>query len=181
MVIINKSFITSILIQDGFAMQRRPMGTLSFHTSAPLVPHNRWWALWLKDTLQNSRYKNMWSHNRLFKLNCVEVQLWGLKDWVTKTVLIGSESTADLPRGGDALLWQEARSLQIRLLHGQARDPRSGLCHHLWCSTYFCTAFAKWIHFYNFLFFFYTGEVQQMLEERNVSLSDVEPAPLDTV
>lgn len=29
--------------------------------------------------------------------------------------------------------------------------------------------------------FFNAGEVQQMLEEKNVSLSDVEPAPLDTV
>lgn len=136
-------------------MQRRHMGTLSFHTSAPLVHHNRWWALWLKDTLQNSRYKNMWTHNRLFKLNCVDVQLWGLKDWVAKTVLLGAQSTADLPCGCDALLWQEARSLQIRLLHGQARDPRSGLRHHLWCTTYFYTAFAKWIHFYNFKIFFW--------------------------
>lgn len=28
---------------------------------------------------------------------------------------------------------------------------------------------------------FHTGEVQKMLEEKNVSLSDVEPAPLDTM
>lgn len=31
------------------------------------------------------------------------------------------------------------------------------------------------------IFFFYAGEVQLMLEERDVSLNNVEPVPLDTV
>lgn len=36
--------------------------------------------------------------------------------------------------------------------------------------------------FYNFPnVLFYAGEVQQMLEERDVSLNNVEPVPLDTV
>lgn len=38
--------------------------------------------------------------------------------------------------------------------------------------------------FYTFLVLFLTsriGEVQKMLEEKNVSLNDVEPAPLDTL
>lgn len=43
----------------------------------------------------------------------------------------GPESTADLPRGSNALLWQETRSLEVRLLHEQSWDQRSGLCHHL--------------------------------------------------
>lgn len=47
-------------------------------------------------------------------------------------------------------------------------------------STY--ATLGKWISFYNFPhFLFYAGEVQQMLEERDVSLNNVEPVPLDTV
>lgn len=80
MVIVNKSLTSSVLIQVGFAMQRRPMGTLSFHTSAPLAPRSRWWALWWKDTLQSSRYKNTWTHDSLFIGNHADVEIkknWG--------------------------------------------------------------------------------------------------------
>lgn len=66
---------------------------------------------------------------------------------VAKTVLLGAESTADLPRGRDAMLWQEAGSLQVRLLPEGARDSRSGLRHHLWYSSYFYAALEKWIIF----------------------------------
>lgn len=65
----------------------------------------------------------------MFKIWCLSLSFVSS---IILCMLLGAQSTADLSRGGDALLWQEARGLEVRLLHGQSWNPGGGLCHYLW-------------------------------------------------
>lgn len=98
-------------------------------------------------------------------------------------VFLGAESTADLPCGSNALLWQETWGFTVRLLHAQRWDPWSGLCHHVWYSDYSYSGLCAYGLALSSVLFFLSikGEVLKMLEEENVSLNDLESAAPDTM
>lgn len=112
-----------------------------------------------------------WENNELL-LSCV------------LCMLLGAQSTSDLPCGSNALLWQEAWGLEVRILPWESGDSRSGLCHHLRYSNHSYAALCVYecgVSSLLYLSLSHTGEVQKMLEEKNVTLNEVEPAPLDTM
>lgn len=163
-------------------MQKRLTGSIFFHILVPLAPPSRWWDLWSKAILPDNRWACIcWG---VVFAECIAQK--SQKERLLKCVFhvfLGAESTADLPCGSNALLWQETWGFTVRLLPDQRWDPWSGLCHHIWYSDYSYSGLcAHGLAVSSVLFFLsIKGEVLKMLEEENVSLNDLESAAPDTM